>query len=77
MGAMGKNHARVYSELPGAELVAVCDIEEELAKSIAQKFKVRAFSDYRELLKENLDAVSIAIPPQYIERLPWILLMPE
>jgi len=62
VGGMGKNHARVYSELPGVELVAVCDIEEELAQSIAQKLKVRAFSNYRELLKENLDAVSIAIP---------------
>lgn len=25
LGAMGKNHARVYSELPDAELVGIAD----------------------------------------------------
>ena len=62
LGTMGKNHARVYSELPGVELVGVCDAEEGLAENIAEKYRARAFTNYSELLKQNLDAVSIAIP---------------
>jgi len=62
LGAMGKNHARVYSELPGVELVGICDIEEELARTIAEKYGTKVFTNYDELLKENLDAVSIAVP---------------
>lgn len=62
LGAMGKNHARVYSELPGVELVGVCDAEEGLAENIAGKYQTKAFANYSELLEQNLDAVSIAIP---------------
>jgi predicted dehydrogenase len=63
VGSMGRNHARVYSELAEAELVAVSDSDAKQAGSIAEKFGVRAYTDYRELLeKEKPDAVSIAVP---------------
>ena len=59
MGAMGGNHARVYSELPDAELVAVADCDE----SRLGDAPARAYGDYRRLLaEETLDAVSIAVP---------------
>jgi predicted dehydrogenase len=63
LGSMGNNHARVYSELPDAELVAVADIDRTLAQSAAEKYHARAYTDYSEMLKkEQPEAVSIAVP---------------
>lgn len=63
VGSMGRNHARVYSELAEAELVAVSDADSKQAESIAEKFGAHAYTDYHELLeKEKPDAVSIAVP---------------
>ncbi|MCD6515051.1 MAG: Gfo/Idh/MocA family oxidoreductase [Candidatus Odinarchaeota archaeon] len=62
-GAWGKNHARVFHEIQNAELVAVCDIDEEKAKRIAKMYNCKWYTDYRDLLRnENIDAVSIATP---------------
>jgi len=62
VGAMGKNHARLYSELLGVELIGVADVNETLAISVAQSYGCKPFVDYNDLLDENLDAVSIAVP---------------
>ena len=63
VGAMGRNHARVYNELDHAELVAVADINPVLADKVAHQFRTRSYADYRELLaKEKPDAVTIAAP---------------
>jgi UDP-N-acetylglucosamine 3-dehydrogenase len=62
VGAMGKNHARLYSELPGVKLVGVSDVNEALATSIAQTYGCRPYIDYHDLLGENLDALSIVVP---------------
>ncbi|MFN8380545.1 MAG: Gfo/Idh/MocA family oxidoreductase [Anaerolineales bacterium] len=63
VGSMGKNHARVYSELPEVNLVAVADPEYKMAALTAEKHNTRAYTDYREMLaKEKPDAVSIAVP---------------
>ncbi|NMB54011.1 MAG: Gfo/Idh/MocA family oxidoreductase [Leptolinea sp.] len=60
---MGKNHARVYSELAEAELVGVSDASAATAESIGTIFGTHAYADYRELLeKEKPDAVSVAVP---------------
>ena len=62
IGAMGKNHARVYSELNGVKLVAVADVNEG-AEETAKRHNCRFYKDYREMLKkENIDAMSIAVP---------------
>jgi UDP-N-acetylglucosamine 3-dehydrogenase len=65
LGAMGKNHVRVYSELPGVELTGIADADYGLAQSLAKKYHTRPFSDYKELLREDLDAVSIAVPTSF------------
>jgi UDP-N-acetylglucosamine 3-dehydrogenase len=62
VGAMGKNHARLYSELPNVELIGVADVNEILATSIAQTYGCKPYADYHDLLDGNLDAVSIAVP---------------
>ena len=61
IGAMGKNHARVYSEFEDIEFVGVSDLDAEAGNALAQKFNCGYFPDYRELLKA-VDAVTIAVP---------------
>lgn len=63
VGNMGRHHARVYSELPDVQLVAVADPEPGNLQTVAERLNVRAYADYRELLtKERPEAVSIAVP---------------
>lgn len=63
VGFWGRNHARVYSEIEDVELVAVCDIDREKAKSIAKRYGCRAYTDFKEmLLTEKPDAVSVCTP---------------
>jgi UDP-N-acetylglucosamine 3-dehydrogenase len=63
VGTMGKQHARVYTEIPGVELVAVADPDEDRTAEIVRRYKVKAYADYREMLRrERPDAVSIAAP---------------
>ncbi len=66
VGAMGKNHARVYWELPGLDFVGVADTDRELGESIGKRYGVDYYQDYRELLeKKKPDAVTIAVPTAF------------
>jgi len=60
VGFWGRNHARVFNELPNTELVAVCDMDSERAQIVAEKFSVKAYTNCRKLLKrKDVEAVSI------------------
>jgi len=61
VGEMGKNHLRVYSEM-NQEIIGISDINEERGKILAEKYNTQFFKDYKELLKKDLDAVSIVVP---------------
>ncbi len=60
-GHLGKIHARIYNDMPGVDLVGICDTDKEKADSCALKFKSIAYLDYKKLLNK-VDAVSIATP---------------
>lgn len=63
VGNMGKNHARAYSELENVNLVAVADIDINVAEAVAKEFSCGAYKDYNRMLaSEDLDIVSIAVP---------------
>ncbi len=63
VGAMGRNHARVYWEMPDVELLGVADADKETAEAVARRYSTRAYGDYRRLLdEERPDAVTIAVP---------------
>jgi predicted dehydrogenase len=61
VGHMGKEHARIYAESKGAELVGVHDSNPETARKIAEKCKTRAFSSLEEMV-EAVEAASIVTP---------------
>ncbi len=63
VGAMGKHHARVYNDLENVELVAVADPDEGRRLALARRYKVTAYADHEDLLKqERVDVVSVAVP---------------
>ncbi len=75
VGSMGKNHARVFSELPGTELLAVADSDAALAKGVGEKHGARAYTDYRQMLKsEQPEAVSVAVPTAMHEEVGMVAL---
>ena len=59
-GFWGKNHARVYTELAETDLIAICDIDAERARSVAKQFGVKPYVNTGSLLKnKDIEAVSI------------------
>ncbi len=61
VGALGQHHARVYSNLPEAELVAVADPVVDRAKEVAARFHCESYRSHEEMIG-RVDAVSIAAP---------------
>lgn len=59
-------HIPCLLKMKNAEIVAVCDSNQELAKSISQRFHIsRYYADFSEMLtKEELGMVDICTPPQ-------------
>ncbi len=59
-GFWGRNHARVYKELAETELLAICDIDPERAKTVANQFGVKPYTNTAKMLKNtDIKAVSI------------------
>jgi predicted dehydrogenase len=62
---MGRNHVRVYSEIPDVELVGVADADALAAQVMAKRYGTHAYSDYVRLLDERKpDAVTLAVPTE-------------
>jgi len=61
VGHIGSNHARIYSELPNAELVAILDIDPARADEIGAKYKAKAMASLNEFAG-MIDAASVATP---------------
>lgn len=63
IGAMGRNHARIYSDLPGSDLVGIADVDLKAAEAVAEKYGAQPYCDFERMLDElHPDAVSIAVP---------------
>lgn len=60
-GEFGRNHARVYRELAGAELIGVYDHNPQRAAAVAQEFQASVLQSL-EALQGHADAVSVAVP---------------
>ena len=60
IGHLGKEHARIYHNLPNCELVALCDREASTEAKVAP-LGVPFFRDHRELIGK-VDAVSVSTP---------------
>ena len=63
-GTISRSHARCLLACENVDLAACCDIALEAVEQFVGEFNVgRSFTDYRELIQEDLDAVVVATPP--------------
>ena len=61
IGAMGKNHARIYSELESSELTAIFDLNKDLANELASQYGGKVVDSMEEFIS-LVDAATIATP---------------
>jgi len=61
-GAMGINHVRVLSQNRHVNLVGVADAKQEALDAVKERYNVPVYTRFDELLKQDLDAVVIAVP---------------
>ncbi len=61
VGTMGKNHARIYSELKAVDSVSIFDLNTTLAEALARQYGATVSSSLTEML-HDVDAVSICVP---------------
>jgi predicted dehydrogenase len=61
VGHIGKNHARLYAEMPGARFTAIYDTDRAVAEQRAKEFGAKAVASLEEFAEE-VDAASIATP---------------
>lgn len=63
VGHLGQHHARVYTEILGAQLVGVVDLNESRAAAIGENLGVPWYTDLDEFLTRGApDAVSVVVP---------------
>ena len=63
-GFIADHHAAALRRLPGVEIAGVASIMEDQARRMMREHGIQGkpFSDYKDMLKEDLDAISICLP---------------
>jgi len=63
LGSMGRNHARVWSEIPGIDLVGVADPSQAALSEFTRGRQVEGFATVAEMLERTRpDVLSVATP---------------
>ena len=65
-GSLGSQHARIHAALAAeglSQFIAVCDLNEETARTVSSERKTDWTKDWRELIG-RVDAVSVAVPTE-------------
>lgn len=73
VGEFGRNHVRVWRELPGAELVGIVDTNDKRSGRVAAEFGISVIRDLNALIG-GVDAVSLAVPTKDHSRIACQLL---
>ncbi|MDD5022721.1 MAG: Gfo/Idh/MocA family oxidoreductase [Candidatus ainarchaeum sp.] len=63
-GKMGRNHARIYSEMRGIDEIYIYDVNTESSSKVANEFRISFCKSLEELISK-VDAVSICVPTKY------------
>jgi predicted dehydrogenase len=66
VGHLGRQHARIHANLAAeglSQFVAVCDIDEQTARTISVEQKTDSTSNWQDLIG-RVDAVSLAVPTE-------------
>ena len=63
VGHLGQHHTKHYSNIVGANLVGVFDLNQERGKAVAAKHAIKAYKSLSDLLS-NTEAVSVVTPTE-------------
>jgi predicted dehydrogenase len=61
VGHIGREHARIYSQLPNVQFVGLYDLDNQVAQKVAQRHGVKAYATAH-ALAEDVDAATISTP---------------
>jgi UDP-N-acetylglucosamine 3-dehydrogenase len=62
-GVWGRNHARVFSEMPGVNLKNIVDLDESMAREVSTRYNIPYSLDPEEVFKDDeVDLVTICTP---------------
>lgn len=62
-GGIGNHHLKIWETIPGAKVVAVCDIVPERAEKAGETYGAEVYTDMAAMLKEaDIEAVDICTP---------------
>ncbi|MCL2742112.1 MAG: Gfo/Idh/MocA family oxidoreductase [Oscillospiraceae bacterium] len=64
VGARGMSTVMGFGENPDSEVTAVCDLDEGVSRSLADRLGVRPYRVFEDMLGADIDAVVIATPMQ-------------
>jgi predicted dehydrogenase len=70
-GTWGQTHASIYAEHPGVELAAVCDVDLEKARVLADAYGIapsRVYSDHRKMLASCDFDIAAIVTPDFLHR---------
>lgn len=62
VGRMGRHHARIFTQIEGADLVGVVDRSAERRGAIVDEFGGKGYGAVEDLIESGVDAVTIATP---------------
>jgi myo-inositol 2-dehydrogenase/D-chiro-inositol 1-dehydrogenase len=63
-GGVAQPHLKNLQVMPGINIAAICDLDESRARTTADEFGARVYTDYRTMLKEaRLDACYVCVIP--------------
>jgi predicted dehydrogenase len=61
VGHLGKEHARIYSDMPDVSIAGIVDISKKKGEEAAKRYNTRYYSSYKEIL-DKVNAASVAVP---------------
>jgi len=63
VGQIAKSHLKQYSEIPDAEVVAACDVDEKELEKVCTQYNIpNRYTDFRKLIaRDDLDAVDVCL----------------
>jgi len=63
-GGIARHHMQRIAQVEGAEVAAICDVQEERARQSGSTYGCPVFTDWRQMLNDQpLEGVYIAVPP--------------
>ncbi|MDF2959378.1 MAG: gfo/Idh/MocA family oxidoreductase [Paenibacillus sp.] len=67
-GAIGIRHLEAAVDVDGLETAAIVDLNGERAQELADKFGIRAYTDYREMFEREQPDIAVIALPHYLHK---------